>query len=97
MVHWFALEGVLRCLFFQAFDADIRAEKEKGFRMDKFLELMTGYISAYDLVSLRELWHHLNTKIFSRLENSHSTTTVAKLETSILRHVKQTHLFGFFP
>lgn len=57
--------------------------------MDKFLELMSSYISAYDLVSLRELWHHLNTKIFSRLEHSHSTTTVAKLETSVLRHVKR--------
>ena len=55
--------------------------------MDKFLELMTSYISGYDLVSLRDLWHHLNTKIFSRLENSQSTATVAKLETSILRHV----------
>ena len=57
--------------------------------MDKFLELMSSYISAYDLVSLRELWHHLNTKILSRLEHSHSTTTVAKLETSVLRHVKR--------
>ena len=55
--------------------------------MDKFLELMTSYISGYDLASLRDLWHHLNTKIFSRLENSQSTATVAKLETSILRHV----------
>ena len=71
----------------QAFDVEIRAEKEKGFRMDKLLELMTGYISAYDLASLRDLWHHLNAKIFSRLDNPHSTATVAKLETSILRDV----------
>ena len=62
--------------------------------MDKFLELMSSYISAYDLASLRDLWHHLNTKIFSRLEHSQSTTTVTKLETSVLRHVKRRHFLG---
>ena len=64
--------------------------------MDKLLELMTGYISAYDLASLRDLWHHLNAKIFSRLDSPHSTATVAKLETSILRddNMHNLTLFG---
>jgi hypothetical protein len=41
-------------------------------------------MSQSDLTGLRETWHHLNTKVFSRLE-SQSAAAVAKLETSVLK------------
>ncbi|XP_076295369.1 WD repeat-containing protein 91 isoform X2 [Lasioglossum baleicum] len=42
------------------------------------------YVYNYDLTSLRELWGHLDTKMFSRLE-SHFTPAVRKLENAVLK------------
>lgn len=42
------------------------------------------YIYNYDLASLRELWGHLDTIMFSRLE-SHFTSAVRKLENAVLK------------
>lgn len=42
------------------------------------------YIYNYDLASLRELWGHLDTRMFSRLE-SHFTPAVRKLENAVLK------------
>lgn len=42
------------------------------------------YIYNYDLVSLRELWGHLDMRMFSRLE-SHFTPAVRKLENAVLK------------
>lgn len=42
------------------------------------------YIYNYDLTSLRELWGHLDLRMFSRLE-SHFTPAVRKLENAVLK------------
>lgn len=42
------------------------------------------YIYNYDLASLRELWGHLDMRMFSRLE-SHFTPAVRKLENAVLK------------
>ncbi|XP_033342526.1 WD repeat-containing protein 91 isoform X2 [Megalopta genalis] len=42
------------------------------------------YVYNYDLTSLRELWGHLDTRMFSRLE-SHFTPAVRKLENAVLK------------
>lgn len=42
------------------------------------------YIYNYDLVSLRELWGHLDTRMFCRLE-SHFTPAIRKLENAVLK------------
>lgn len=68
----------------KAFDNDLKAEKEKGFRVDKIVDQLMQYIYNYDLASLRELWGHLDMRMFSRLE-SHFTPAVRKLENSILK------------
>lgn len=42
------------------------------------------YIYNYDLISLRELWGHLDTRMFCRLE-SHFTPAIRKLENAVLK------------
>ncbi|KAG9428724.1 WD repeat-containing protein 91 isoform X1 [Apis mellifera carnica] len=68
----------------KAFDNDLKAEKEKGFRVDKIVDQLMQYIYNYDLASLRELWGHLDMRMFSRLE-SHFTPAVRKLENAVLK------------
>ncbi|KAK1136949.1 hypothetical protein K0M31_001479 [Melipona bicolor] len=68
----------------KAFDNDLKAEKEKGFRVDKIVDQLMQYIYNYDLTSLRELWGHLDLRMFSRLE-SHFTPAVRKLENAVLK------------
>ncbi|KAF7996912.1 hypothetical protein HCN44_002558 [Aphidius gifuensis] len=66
------------------FDNEIKSEKEKGFRVDKIVDQLMQYIYTFDIVSLRELWGYLDTKIFSHLEN-HFTLSIKKLENAILK------------
>ena len=47
-----------------------RGEKEKGFRVDRLLEQLNGFIASHDLAGLLELWRHLDSRIFTRLEAS---------------------------
>jgi len=68
----------------RAFDADLKSEKEKGFRVDKILEQINQLVVSHDLAGLTELWKHFETKIFSRLENTR-VSAVRKLENSILK------------
>ncbi|EFN82795.1 WD repeat-containing protein 91 [Harpegnathos saltator] len=68
----------------KAFDNDLKAEKEKGFRVDKIVDQLMQYIYNYDLASLRELWGHLDTRMFCRLE-SHFTPAIRKLENAVLK------------
>ncbi|KAL7295358.1 hypothetical protein TKK_0011243 [Trichogramma kaykai] len=68
----------------RAFDADLKAEKEKGFRVDKIVDQFLQYIHTYDLPSLRELWAHLDTRLFTRLEN-HFVPCIKKLENAMLK------------
>ncbi|KAK0183182.1 hypothetical protein PV327_001249 [Microctonus hyperodae] len=68
----------------KAFDNELKAEKEKGFRVDKIVDQLMQYIYAFDLSSLRELWGHLDTRMFSRLEN-HFVPGVRKLENAVLK------------
>ncbi|XP_043488246.1 WD repeat-containing protein 91 [Polistes fuscatus] len=68
----------------KAFDNDLKTEKEKGFRVDKIVDQLMQYIFTYDLTSLRELWGHLDIRLFSRLEN-HFTPAIRKLENAVLK------------
>lgn len=53
----------------KAFDNDLKADKDKGFRVDKIVEQIVHYINVSDLNGLKEYWSHLNTLVFSKLEN----------------------------
>ncbi|KAK9890569.1 hypothetical protein WA026_011939 [Henosepilachna vigintioctopunctata] len=66
----------------KAFDADLKADKEKSFRVDKIIEQLLQFISSYDLNSLKELWNHLDTHMFSKLETQFMPG-VKKLENAV--------------
>lgn len=68
----------------KTFDAELKADKDKGFRVDKLVDQLTQHIYSYDLVALRELWAHLDHKIFTRLEQEF-TPAVRKLENAVLK------------
>lgn len=87
----------------KAYEAELKSDRDKGFRVDKIVDQLCSYITSYDLMSLREAWLHLDQRIFSRLELAFMPT-VRKLENSLLkmyvintvqtnRHDKMTEFF----
>ncbi|KAI5091406.1 WD repeat-containing protein 91, partial [Silurus meridionalis] len=66
-------------------DTDIKADKEKGFRVDKIIEQLLQFIQNYDLAGLKEYWGYLDHRLFSRLEDVYRPT-VNKLRTSLFRY-----------
>lgn len=61
--EYFVFRGFTASL--KQFEYDLKLEKEKGgFRVDKVVEQICALISAFDLRSLRELWNHLENKVF---------------------------------
>lgn len=53
-------------------------------QVDKIVDQLMQYIYNYDLTSLRELWGHLDIRMFCRLE-SHFTPAIRKLENAVLK------------
>jgi uncharacterized membrane-anchored protein YjiN (DUF445 family) len=54
----------------KAFDADLKTDKNKSFRVDKIIEQITQAINQSDLQSLRDIWNNLETNLFNKLEHS---------------------------
>lgn len=68
----------------KSLDADLKTDKEKGFRVDKLVDQILSFIYAYDIQSLKDLWGHLNLHMFSKLE-SNFIPGVKKLENGVLK------------
>uniref|UniRef100_A0A8C6KJP1 WD repeat-containing protein 91 n=1 Tax=Nothobranchius furzeri TaxID=105023 RepID=A0A8C6KJP1_NOTFU len=66
-------------------DSDIKADKEKGFRVDKIIDQLQQFILTFDLFSLKEYWLYLDRRLFCRLEDIYRST-VNKLRTSLFRY-----------
>ncbi|KAF4077032.1 hypothetical protein AMELA_G00203460 [Ameiurus melas] len=66
-------------------DTDIKADKEKGFRVDKIIDQLHQFIQSFDLAGLKEYWSYLDHRFFSRLEDVYRPT-VNKLRTSLFRY-----------
>ncbi|KAL2099658.1 hypothetical protein ACEWY4_004052 [Coilia grayii] len=66
-------------------DNEIKADKEKGFRVDKIIEQLQLFIQNFDLVGLKDYWGYLDRRLFSRLEDIYRPT-VNKLRTSLFRY-----------
>ncbi|TSK72057.1 WD repeat-containing protein 91 [Bagarius yarrelli] len=66
-------------------DSEVKADKEKGFRVDKIIEQLQQLIQSYDLAGLKEYWSYLDHRLFSRLEDVYRPT-VNKLRTSLFRY-----------
>ncbi|CAO2603157.1 WD repeat-containing protein 91 [Lemmus lemmus] len=65
-------------------DAEIKADKEKGFRVDKIVDQLQQLMQVYDLAALRDYWSYLERRLFSRLEDIYRPT-IHKLKTSLFR------------
>ncbi|KAB1276243.1 WD repeat-containing protein 91 [Camelus dromedarius] len=65
-------------------DAEIKADKEKGFRVDKIVDQLQQLMQVYDLAALRDYWSYLERRLFSRLEDMYRPT-INKLKTSLFR------------
>ncbi|KAJ8402099.1 hypothetical protein AAFF_G00373340 [Aldrovandia affinis] len=66
-------------------DSEIKADKEKGFRVDKIIEQLQQFIQSYDLSALKDYWGYLDRKLFCRLEDVYRPT-ITKLRTSLFRY-----------
>ncbi|XP_016894326.1 WD repeat-containing protein 91 isoform X2 [Cynoglossus semilaevis] len=66
-------------------DIEIKADKEKGFRVDKVIDQLLQFIHSFDLLGLKEYWIYLDRRLFSRLEDIYKST-VNKLRTSLYRY-----------
>lgn len=68
----------------KSFDAELKVDKDRGFRVDRIVDQFVLFINNYDLQSLRDLWAHFDQKIFSKLEYEF-LPGVRKLESSLLK------------
>lgn len=66
-------------------DSDIKADKDKGFRVDRIMDHLQQLVTSFDLAGLREYWAYLEKRLFSRLEDVYRST-VHKLRTSLYRY-----------
>ncbi|XP_039606355.1 WD repeat-containing protein 91 isoform X2 [Polypterus senegalus] len=66
-------------------DMEIKADKDKGFRVDKIIEQLQHFVQSFDLTGLRDYWSYLDKRFFSRLEDVYRPT-VNKLRTSLFRY-----------
>ncbi|KAE8613327.1 hypothetical protein XENTR_v10007671 [Xenopus tropicalis] len=67
------------------FEVDIKADKDKGFRVDRIVEQLLQFVQSYDLNGLVEYWAYLERRLFSRLEDVYRPT-IHKLKTSLFRY-----------
>ncbi|XP_075993473.1 WD repeat-containing protein 91 [Genypterus blacodes] len=66
-------------------DNEIKADKEKGFRVDKIVEQLLQLVLTFDLSGLKDYWMYLDRRLFCRLEDVYRST-VNKLRTSLYRY-----------
>uniref|UniRef100_A0A3Q2ZXC8 WD repeat-containing protein 91 n=1 Tax=Kryptolebias marmoratus TaxID=37003 RepID=A0A3Q2ZXC8_KRYMA len=66
-------------------DNEIKADKEKGFRVDKIIDQLQQFVQSFDLFGLKEYWLYLDRRLFCRLEDVYRST-VNKLRTSLFRY-----------
>uniref|UniRef100_A0A6I8RSE2 WD repeat-containing protein 91 n=1 Tax=Xenopus tropicalis TaxID=8364 RepID=A0A6I8RSE2_XENTR len=67
------------------FEVDIKADKDKGFCVDRIVEQLLQFVQSYDLNGLVEYWAYLERRLFSRLEDVYRPT-IHKLKTSLFRY-----------
>ncbi|XP_059611200.1 WD repeat-containing protein 91 [Phlebotomus argentipes] len=92
MAHVQYVDGLIReyMLFrgfstsLKAFDAELKLDKDRSFRVDKIIDKITHSINTQDLGALRDMWAHLDGHLFTKLEHSY-TVAVKKLESGMLK------------
>ncbi|XP_056137323.1 WD repeat-containing protein 91 [Lampris incognitus] len=66
-------------------DNEIKADKEKGFRVDKIIDQLLQFVQTFELSGLKDYWGYLDRRLFCRLEDIYRST-VNKLRTSLYRY-----------
>ncbi|CAL8280141.1 unnamed protein product [Merluccius merluccius] len=66
-------------------DTEIKADRERGLRVDRIVEQLLQLVLTFDLPALRDYWAHLERRLFSRLQEGYAPA-VAKLTTSLYRY-----------
>ncbi|XP_067936694.1 WD repeat-containing protein 91-like [Watersipora subatra] len=66
-------------------DAELKGDRDKGFRAELLVERIIGFVFSHDLQSLKDFWAYLEIRIFSRLERQYHTST-KKIYFSILKY-----------
>jgi hypothetical protein len=69
----------------RALEVEVKADRDRGFQAERLVEQLFASVSAYDLPAVTDLWAHLDTRFFSRLEDPH-LRTVKRLELCLLRY-----------
>eukprot|EP01137_Pigoraptor_chileana_P017651 Opistho-2@76038 len=69
----------------RAFDAEAKVDREKGFQAEKIVDHIFSFITAYDIVGLKDFWGHLDQRFFSRLDNSYANS-IRKLDVCLHRY-----------
>ncbi|KAB7507306.1 hypothetical protein Anas_01084 [Armadillidium nasatum] len=54
----------------RSLDNDLKNDKDKGFRVDRITNQILNHIQTYDLNGLRDLWAHLDRRLFNHLSPS---------------------------
>ena len=81
--EYLVFRGCLGAL--RAWEADLKADRDKGFQVERIVDQLFAAISAYDLAALTDLWNYLDTRFFARLEEQH-LRTVKRLELCLFRY-----------
>lgn len=68
----------------KAFEVDLKADKDKGFRVDKIVDQIQSFINVSDASGLIDYWNHLDGLVFSNLE-IHFQHAIRKVEHSIYK------------
>ncbi|XP_028391041.1 WD repeat-containing protein 91-like [Dendronephthya gigantea] len=53
------------------FEAELKNDRDKSFRVHKIVEQLTSFVQQYDLGGIREYWSYLKRRFFSRLDSVH--------------------------
>lgn len=54
----------------KTFESELKVDKDKGFRADKIVDSIQTAINTQDLQSIRDIWSHLDTHLFTKLEQT---------------------------
>lgn len=68
----------------KAFDAELKTEKDRGFRVDKIVQLLLHYIHSYDIDGLTSYWNYLKEAFLLRF-SKYQISVIEKFEADLCR------------
>ncbi|EDV22670.1 uncharacterized protein TRIADDRAFT_28145 [Trichoplax adhaerens] len=81
--EYFLFRGFTETL--KSFEAEIKADKNKSFKIGKIIEQLLYHIKSYDIVGLKEFYAGLDRQFFCRLERN-QLPNVRRVENGLLRY-----------